>query len=249
MTLKIRVTMSFFLILVLTGIVMSPHAFAQTEKLQAAVFLVDIRDPIVIPDFSINGEYFYDAIREGKPVKLPFRDLKEIRFLNPGRTLETEVLFHDGRREPYSLRPASDIRIDDGGFVSEYHHTKVARIVFSPMPSQPPPPNKQPALPLQPGFQPGTSDRVILKGGDSLSGTVQTKTFSVRATYGTIQLATPKIAAIEFDAKEPSSAVVLLKNGDRLSGTVEVDSLMFVMASGQEIKFDGKTIKAIYFKR
>ena len=249
MTLRIGMAMRFCTILALMGIVFSTPAFAQAGKLQTAIFLIGVQQPIVIQDFTINDESFYDAVRDGKQVKLPFRDLKEILFLNPGKNFETEVLFNDGRKETYRLQPASDITIDTGT-ISTYSHTKVARIQFSPMPVQTPPPDTQPALqPTQPGVQPGTFARVILKNGDSLSGQVQTMTFTVRTAYGTFRLETPKIASVEFDEKGPGTVVVLLRNGDRLSGTVEVESVRFVMTSGEGISFDGKAIRIINFKR
>ena len=132
MTLGIRMAMRFCTILTLTGIVISSPAFAQAGKVQASIFLIGVQQPIVIRDFTINDNDFYDAVREGKPVKLPFQDLKEIRFLNPGKNHETEVLFNDGRRETYSLKPASDITVSSEASVVTLGHSKVVRIAFSP---------------------------------------------------------------------------------------------------------------------
>ncbi|MBN1818522.1 MAG: hypothetical protein JW828_14260 [Sedimentisphaerales bacterium] len=250
MTLRIRTLMGFFLILALTGIGQSPCAFAQAEKLQTSIFLIGVQRPIVIQDFTINNAYFYDAVREGKQVKLFFRDLKEIKFLNPGMNNEVEVAFNDGRKETYDLRPASDITMHSALSDVSLHHSKVARIAFSLLPAQPPPAEAPPIFkPPQTGVQPGGFDRVALKNGDILSGYVQTTMFPVRTAYGTFQFETGKIASIEFDEKGPNTAVVLLRNGDRLNGTVEVNPVLFVMTSGQGISFDGKTIKTITFKR
>jgi hypothetical protein len=237
-------TIKFFAILTLMGIVISAHAFAQAEKLQATIVPID-GQPIVIQDFNINGEFFYDAVQKGKRVKLSFQDLKEIKFLNPGMNYDAEVIFNDGRRETYLLQPASNIIVTSQASVVSLSHSKIARISFSPMPTQQPPPDTKPAQ--QP--QIGTVDRVILKSGDRLSGHIQTKTFPVRTAYGTFQLEAPQIAYIEFDAKGPNIAVVLLKSGDRLSGAVEVESVQFVMMSGEGVSFDGKAIKIISFKR
>ena len=121
------------------------HAFAQEGKFQATVFLIGVK-PFVVPDFTINGESFYDAVRQGKHVKLPFRDLKEIKFLNPGKNYETEVMFNDGRRETYRLQPASDITVISEMSSVEYSHIKVARIMLSPMPAQPPPSDTRPVV-------------------------------------------------------------------------------------------------------
>jgi len=250
MTLRTRTAMRLCVILTFMGIVFSSPAFAQAGKVQAAVFLIGVQEPVVIRDFIINDNDYYDAIREGKPVKLPFQDLKEITFLNPGKNHETEVVFKDDRREKYTLKPASDITMISGSSIVSMGHTKVARIAFSPMPVQPPPTNAPPVLQQpRPGAQPGALDRVVLKSGDILSGNVQTTIFPVRTAYGTFRLEMPKIASIEFDEKGPNTAVVLLRNGDRLSGTVEADPVLFVMTSGEGIQFDGKTIKSIQFKR
>jgi len=244
----LRMTMKFCAILTLMGILFSTHAFAQTEKLQATVVPID-GQPIVIQNFTINGELFYDAVQKGKPVKLPFQHLKEIKFLNPGKNYDTEVIFNDGRRETYLLQPASNIMVTSQSSIVTLSHSKVARIAFSPMPVQPLSPDTRPAQQPQPSASPGTLDRVILKSGDSLSGHIQTTTFPVRTAYGTFQLEAPQIASIEFDEKGPNTAVVLLRNGDRLSGAVEMESVLFVMTSGEGVSFDGKTIKIINFKR
>ena len=240
-----------YVILAIVGILcekpLACNAFAQEEKFLATITLIGVK-PFEVPDFTINGERFYDAVRQGKKVKLPFRDLKDIRFLNPARSFEVEVLFNNGRRETLLLQPAADIILDTG-MISEYSHTKVARIQFAPMPAQPTPPDGQPAPPKQPDAAPVTSDRVVLRNGDTLSGQVRTKTFPLRTAYGTFQLEAAQIASIEFDVTRPLLAVVLLKNGDRLSGTVEVESLSFAITSGEAVSFDGKTIKAITFKR
>jgi hypothetical protein len=249
MTLRIGMAMRFCTILALMGIMFCAHAFAEAGRLQATIVPIDGK-PFVIEDFTINGDYFYDAVREGKPVKLSFQDIKEIKFLNPGKNYDTEVTFNNGSKGAYLLQPAGDIIVLSQYSVVSLGHSKVARIQFSPMPAQPPPPDTQPALqPTHSGVQPGTVDRVILKSGDSLSGHIETKAFSVRTAYGTFQLETPKIASIEFDTKGPNTGVVLLRNGDRLSGTVEVESVRFVMTSGEGVSFDGKTIKTINFKR
>jgi hypothetical protein len=247
--LKIRTAMRFCVILIFMGVVISSHAFAQAGKVQATIFLIGIQQPIVIQDFTINGESFYDAVQKETRVKLSFQDLKEIKFLNAGKSFETEVIFNDGRKETYSLKPASDIKVITKFNIVDMSHTKVSRIVFSPMPIKPPPPDTQPAQQPQPRALPGALDRVMLKSGDTLSGQVQTLSFTVRTAYGTFQIETPRIASIEFDVKGPKTASVLLRNGDRLSGTVETDPVLFVMTSGQGISFDGKTIKMIHFKR
>jgi len=244
----LRITMKLFAILTLMGIVISTHAFAQTEKLQATVVPID-GQPIVIQNFTINGELFYDAVQKGKRVKLSFQDLKEIKFLNPGKNYDAEVLFNDGRRETYLLQPASNIMVTSQASIVTLGHSKVARIAFSPIPKQQHPPDTKPIQQNQSDAQPGTVDRVVLKSGDSLSGHIQTKTFPVRTAYGTFQLEAPQIAYIEFDAKGPNIAVVLLRSGDRLSGAVEVESVRFVMMSGEGVSFDGKAIKIISFKR
>lgn len=238
----------YFAILALVGALFAGHAFAQAGKFQATITLIGIQ-PFVVQDFTINEETFYDAVRQGKNVKLHFRDLKEIRFLNPGRNFEAEVLFNDGRKEEYRLQPAADIIIDTGA-ISTFSHTKVARIQFAPMPAQTPPPGAQPALQKsRTDAQPMTSDRIVLWNGDSLSGQIQTNPFPLRTAYGNFRIEASQIVSIEFDPTRPTVATVLLKNGDRLSGTVEVETVRFTLLSGETASFEGKTIKNIHFKR
>lgn len=236
-------------ILALAGTLFTGHALAKEEKFQATVFLIGVQRPSLIQDFTINGQRYYDAVRQGKQVKLPFRELREIAFVNPGNNFETEILFNDGRKELYSLRPAADIILDDGAIEITMSHIKIARIQFSPLTAQPASDNAPTRKQPQPGAVPATSDRVVLRNGDSLSGQIQTKTFPLRTAYGTFQLEAPKIASIEFDATKPGMAVVLLKNGDRLSGTVEAPSVRMTMTSGETVSFDGKRIQKIDFKR
>lgn len=242
-------TWKWYSILALIGTLCAGQAFAREMPVQATVFLVGIQRPIVISDFTINGERFYDAARQGKKVKLPFRDLKEIRFLSPAKSFEAEVLFNDGKKETVLLQPAADIVINTGT-ISMHSHTRVARIQFAPLPAQPPP-GAQEALrqPRPDADAPMPSDRVILRNGDRLSGHILTTTFPVRTAYGTFRFEAARIASIEFDASRPDVAVVLLKNGDRLSGTVEVESVRMTTPSGEGISFDGTTIQRITFKR
>lgn len=69
-------------------------------------------------------------------------------------------------------------------------HSKVVRIEFGFLRIQQP----------QPDTDPGVFDRIHLKNGYSLSGHLQTKTFTLRAPYGTFDLETPQIIYIDFDA-------------------------------------------------
>jgi hypothetical protein len=248
MTLRIRTAIKFCTIFTLMGILFSALAFAQAGMTQATIYPID-GEPFVIRGFSVNEEFFYDAEHKGKPVKLPFQDLKEIKFLNPGKDYDAEVTFNDGRKETYLLQPGSNINVISQHSYVSLSHSKVSRIAFSPTPKQQPPPDGKPAQQTQPDVQFGTVDRVILTSGDSLSGQVQTKAFSIRTAYGAFSLETPKIAYIEFDVTGPNTAVVLLRSGDRLSGAVEVESVRFVMTSGEEVNFEGRMIKIISFKR
>lgn len=238
----------WYLILAILGILFAGIALAEEETFVASITIIDLK-PFDVPDFTINGERFYDAVRQGKKVKLPFRDMKEIRFLNPGKSFQVEVLFNDGRRETLLLQPAADIVIETG-MISEYSHSKVARIQFAPTPAQPFSPAPLPAQ-RQPGLvgTPLQSDRIALRNGDSLSGQIQMKILPLRTAYGTFQIEVPQIVSIEFDASRPELAVVLLRNGDRLSGAVEVESVRLTMASGEGATFGVKTIQKIFFKR
>lgn len=249
---RISIATGLCLVLALTGVAVSAQDIVQPAgKVQATVFLIGVQQPFVVRDFTINNERFYDALREGKPAKLLFQDLKEILFLNPGKNHEVEVLFHDGRKERHTLKPAQDIEITTGGTAVSIGHSKVSRIAFGPMPVEQPraaaPPQISPHL--RPGLQSAAADRIILKGGDVLSGNVRTPAFSIRTAYGTFQIETPRIASIEFDEKGAKTGAVILRNGDRLSGEIEAEAVLFVMTSGDEIRFDGKTVKAIHFKR
>jgi hypothetical protein len=236
---SMRITIRLFGFVTLMGLVFLTNALAQQKGKFKATILPIQGNPIVVEDFTINGAHFYDAIKEGKQVKLSFQDLKSIRFLNPGKNFEAEVVFNNGRRDTYRLKPASNIVIRSRDGTVHMGHSKIARIEFGP------PRKGQP----QPATKPGTFDKVFLRNGDRLSGHVKTEAFTLHAPYGTFTLETSRISSIDFDAKGENVDVVMLKIGDRLSGALEEKPVTFVMSSGEEVQFEAKTIDKITFGR
>jgi hypothetical protein len=236
---NVKFAMRIFALVTLMGLVSSTNALAQQkEKFMATIFPIQ-GNPIVIEDFDLNGTHIYDATKGGRDVKLPFQDLKSIRFLNPGKDLEAEVVFNDGRRDTYRLVPASNIVVRSQYGTVNIGHSMVARIEFGPL-------RKEQS---QPATVPETFDKVFLRSGDRLSGHVKTEAFTLRAPYGTFTLETSRISSIDFDAKGENVDVVLLKIGDRLSGALEERFIKFVMSSGEEVNFNSETIDKITFRR
>jgi hypothetical protein len=197
--------------------------------------------PIFIQDFDLNGEHFYNALHKGKEVKLPFKDLKTVRFLNPGKKYDVEVLFKDGKKGIYSLRPGGNLTIRTKQSIVSMSHTKIAKIEFG---TSPPPksPSQAPVI-----F--GQDDRIFLENGDILSGRVQTKMLKLVTSYGIFDLETSQLSYINFGGRSKDVDVVGLKNGDVFSGKVEVQPVKLVIRGGKEVTLDSGKMKRITFKR
>jgi TolB protein len=68
-------------------------------------------------------------------------------------------------------------------------------------------------------------DTVKLRSGDTMRGTVEDRTFRVRAAYGAIQLPRAAVASILFGDGERGLARIVLANGDTVTGFIENDDL------------------------
>jgi len=130
----IRLTLIIVTIMII-GIVSPGNALAKEIRFQATIFPLQGR-PIFVEDFSLNGEHFYDAVQQGKKSKLPFKDIKTIRFINPGKSYRVEVIFSDGRKGTCVLQPSKHIVIRSQDAVVSLSHSKAAEIEFAPSASQ-----------------------------------------------------------------------------------------------------------------
>ena len=208
---------------------------AKEIKFQATIVLIHGK-PIFIEDFNSNGEHFYYAIQKGKKIKLPFKDIKTIRFLNPGKSYKAEVIFKDDTKNTYVLKPAANIIIKSRASIVTLSHTKVAKIEFGP--------SRRQAETDYSKF-----DGILLKSFDSVHGQIQTKIFKVRTPYGNLNFETSRIRYISFDGRGKNIDVIALKNGDKLSGVVETESVKLLTNSGIEMNLERDKIKRITFNK
>ena len=238
---RYRTTMRFLhTIVIIMGIVFPGNAIAKEIKFQATIFPIQDK-PIFVKDFNLNGEHFYDAIQKGKRIKLPFKDIKTIRFLNPGKNYKAEVIFQDDTKNSYVLKPAANITVKSRARIVTLGHSKVASIEFGP--SRIPQPQSQSKAEYM------QFDRIFLKNGDTLSGQIQTKMFKLNTAYGAFDYEASQISYINFDGREQNIDVMGLRIGDVLSGVLEVESVKLLTRSGKEVNLDSEKIKRIYFKK
>jgi len=239
------ITIRLFVVFTLLGVVFSGNLQAQEIKFPATIYLIQGSRPIFIEDFSPDGKQFYDAVQNEKNIKLEFKDIKTIEFIDPGkRTFEANVTFNDGRKDKYRLVKPGNIEINSSFSVVTMSHVKVAKIEFGPSQKK----NEQ-ARTEQVKAEQEKFDRIILKNGDNLSGKLQAKTFALKTSYGAFNFEAPQIAYIDFDAKGKDVDVVVLKIGDRLSGTVHAEPIKFLLRSGKEVNLEIEAIKKIIISR
>ena len=233
-----RILIGLFTIFALAGMPFPANSLAQQAKFPATIYPLHTK-PILTEDFHlVNGDPFYEAVQDGKEVKLPFEKIKTIKFVNPGKNSEVDITLNDGKEGRYRLKRPGNIEIVTKLSNVSMSHTKVSKIEFGPL--QKKKETKQVAI-----FE--KTDRIILKSGDNLSGQLQTKAFTLKTSYGTFKFEAPEISYIDFDTKDKDKDidVIVLKIGDRLSGEVEAESVKFLLRSGKEVSFEGKAIKKI----
>jgi len=237
-----KIIMRFFLIIAIMMEIVFPGSIPAKEiKFQATIFPIR-GNPFFIEDFNFNGEHFYYAIQKGKKIKLPFKDIKTIRFLNPGKSYKAEVIFKDDTKNTYVLKPASPyITVKSQYSTVTLSHRMVASIEFGP--------SRIPQAQPQSKAEYTQFDRIFFKNGDILSGQVQTKMFKLSTSYGTFDYEASQISYINFDGGGQNIDVMGLRIGDVLSGALEVESVKLLTRSGKEVNLDSEKIKRISFKK
>lgn len=93
----------------------------------------------------------------------------------------------------------------------------------------------------------GGEDLVKLRPSGSMSGTIATARFRLRAPYGLVELARPALASIQFADIEKGTATCVLVNGDSLSGLLLDDEVELVTSQGRQALRKEK-IEAIGFR-
>jgi hypothetical protein len=93
---------------------------------------------------------------------------------------------------------------------------------------------------------PAFLDLIIGRKGDSLTGTVLEKAFTIRSTFGPITVKKKEITWIHFlNPPEFKQDEIWLKNCDRLSGVLKANNITFKTNEGVTMKIPRKKIHTI----
>jgi len=88
---------------------------------------------------------------------------------------------------------------------------------------------------------------IILKGGDSLTGEIKTKQFTIKTSYATLHFTIDKLVHIHF--KNPPqflSDELVLTTTDRLKGDITTDNVSITLeTSGENVKINKDKIHTI----
>ena len=90
---------------------------------------------------------------------------------------------------------------------------------------------------------------IILKGGDSLTGEITTKNFTIKTSYATLSFTIDKIAHIHFKnlPQFPNDEMVL-RTTDKLKGEItNINVSITLESSGQTAVIDKNKIHTIMF--
>lgn len=92
-------------------------------------------------------------------------------------------------------------------------------------------------------------DSIVLKNGDTVTGTVENKNFTLKSSYSEITFATSEIAKIVLEGAGSNVDVVRLRVGDKISGVVQDEKVAIKLVSGTSIEVEKDKIKEINIKR
>lgn len=101
-----------------------------------------------------------------------------------------------------------------------------------------------------PAKQPPESDvdRVILRNGDILSGTITTTDFHWKAPYASLSFKRDQIRAITLSRDSGESGIIELYSGDRISGVLENTSVEMTLEYGQRVPLATGMLESIRFR-
>ena len=90
-------------------------------------------------------------------------------------------------------------------------------------------------------------NRVTLRNGDVLSGTILTGEFTVQASYGTLTFTSEQLASIRIEDAAGKTDQFVLKVGDRVSGVLQNASIEMTLTTGATITLEKGNIASITF--
>ncbi len=94
-----------------------------------------------------------------------------------------------------------------------------------------------------------STDSIILKNGDVLSGNIITDKYKLHTSYGDFVLNKKEISIIEFEGSGKNIDSVLLKSGDKLSGDFLFDLIEIKLGGSRLATIDKEKIKKIQMKK
>ena len=92
-------------------------------------------------------------------------------------------------------------------------------------------------------------DVVELRNGDVLSGRFATETFTIRASYGSLDLTKDQISSIAIEDAVGNLDRVVLRTGDRVSGVLENATIEMVLTSGARITLEKGNVGRLRFRQ
>ena len=235
----------FIFLVTFVALFFSSNMQAENKTPNAMVYL-EKNGPILIEDlqFMTLGGLKYNRFmsatwKGGSASYLMFKDIKTIRYLNPGKGNEAEVSFNDGKKDTFFLKTGTFQGISQFGTPWSISARQVVKIEFrSSTPGKP-----------KTAAEATNYDQILLKNADTISGQIKTEAFRLRTSYGDLNFHTPQIAYIDFEGGDQNMDVIVLNIGDRLSGVIETPVITLRTRSGTEVKLDKVKIKRITFKK
>jgi hypothetical protein len=90
-------------------------------------------------------------------------------------------------------------------------------------------------------------DRVALRNGDVLSGSILTTEFTIQASYGKLTFTSEQLATITIESAAGKTDQVVLKVGDSVSGVLQNTTIEMTLSSGATITLEKGNIASITF--
>ena len=92
-------------------------------------------------------------------------------------------------------------------------------------------------------------DRILLKNGDTISGTLLTEAFTVETSYAKLTFKLSEVASIILEGAGQNVELLVLANGDKLSGQIQPQTIKVRLAGGQDSVIQKDKIKEIQVQR
>ena len=94
-----------------------------------------------------------------------------------------------------------------------------------------------------------SSDRIVLRNGDELTGKVTDATCSIKTSYATLTFTTSEIGSIQVEGQSASTDVLGLRVGDRMSGAIQNETFTIHLTAGTDAQIKKSDIRTIRFGR